>query len=61
MTEDRQINFNRLISAIRSRIVLSSDRERRVRRRIDHRLLAWTPSLTTLFRLHDSVSQLLRC
>ena len=48
-------------STFRQSLMLIPAQIIRTSRRLIYRLLSWTPSLTTLFRLHDGVSQPLRC
>ena len=48
-------------STFRQSLILIPTQIIRTSRRLIYRLLAWSPSLTTLFRLHDSVSRPLRC
>lgn len=63
--EQRRAEKHRLLrmdfSTFRQSLILIPTQIIRTSRRLIYRLLAWTPSLTTLFRLHDSVSQPLRC
>lgn len=63
--EQRRAEKHRLLrmdfSTFRQSMILIPTQIIRTSRRLIYRLLAWTPSLTTLFRLHDSVSQPLRC
>jgi hypothetical protein len=63
--EKRRAEKHRLVrmdfSTFRQSLILIPTQIIRTSRRLIYRLLAWTPSLTTLFRLHDGVSQPLRC
>ncbi len=63
--EKRRVEKQRLLrmdfSTFRQSLILVPTQIIRTSRRLIYRLLAWTQSLSTLFRLHDCVSQPLRC
>ncbi|RPI75763.1 MAG: IS1380 family transposase [Planctomycetaceae bacterium] len=63
--EKRRAEKQRLVrmdfSTFRQSLIMIPTQIIRTSRRLIYRLLAWTPSLTTLFRLHESVSQPMRC
>jgi hypothetical protein len=63
--EKRRVEKQRLLrmdfSTFRQSLLLIPAQIIRTSRRLIYRLLAWTPSLATLFRLHAGVSQPLRC
>jgi hypothetical protein len=63
--EKRRLEKQRLVrmdfSTFRQAFILIPTQIIRTARRLIYRLLAWSPSLETLFRLHDGASQSLRC
>lgn len=63
--EKRRLEKQRLLrmdfSTFRQSLMLIPTQIVRTSRRLIYRLLAWSPSLEILFRLHDCVSQPLRC
>jgi len=63
--EKRRVEKHRLVrmdfSTFRQSLILIPTQIIRTARRLIYRLLAWSPSLETLFRLHECVSQPLRC
>ena len=63
--ENRRVEKQRLVrmdfSTFRQAFILIPTQIIRTSRRLIYRVLAWSSSLTTLFRLHDNVSQPLRC
>lgn len=63
--ERRRVEKQRLLrmdfSTFRQSLIMIPTQIIRTARRLIYRLLAWSPSLETLFRLHDCVRQPLRC
>ena len=63
--EKRRAEKHRLVrmdfSTFRQALILIPTQIIRTARRLIYRVLAWSPSLETLFRLHEGVSRPLRC